>query len=462
MGRLFGSSGVRGLVGTVLSPQLACNVGLAVATYAKARRVVIGRDTRVSGPMLERGLVSGLVAGGADVSILGVLPTPAVAYITKTLNADSGLMITASHNPPEYNGIKMFRQNSLSYTEEDQNVVEDVVEKKSYTMQDWKHVGTSTQIESSQIYSGMLKKAASLHKTWNIVLDPGCGATYKIAPSVLNALGCKTTSLNAQPDGTFPARSSEPTAASLLSLEKVVTAVGADVGIAFDGDGDRAAFVDDRGVFVDFDRALAAFGAYVLEKQKGGTLVTNVEASMCVETMAAKYGGKVVRSRVGDVYVSEAMARENALFGGEPCGAWVHPQWHWCPDGPLSAILLLRALEDSNLDLSEFVDEVPEYITLRENLSCKTEQKQSIIALIEKKIIEEFPSHTDLSTIDGVRLALKDGWILIRASGTEPMIRLTVEGISLNAARDIMKRGVELVKSYTGEYENESRSVSRR
>ena len=162
-------------------------------------------------------------------------------------------------------------------------------------------------------------------------------------------------------------------------MAKIVKTLGADIGVAFDGDGDRVAFVDENGVFVNFDRSLAAYGAFALKRNGGGLVVTNVEASMCVETMAEKYGGKVVRTRVGDIYVSEAIKRDGAVFGGEPCGAWVHPQIHFCPDGPLSAALFLKALEDEGKTVSEFIGEVPEYITMRENIVCKNEQKYKIV-----------------------------------------------------------------------------------
>ena len=450
MGKLFGSSGVRGLVNVVLTPQLACSVGLAVATHAKARRAVVGRDTRVSGPMLEDALVAGLTAAGVQVSLLGMVPTPAVAYLTKALGADVGFMLTASHNPPQYNGIKVFRGDTLSYTDKNQNDVEKIVAENRFSLADWRKVGTAQKVWEDQLYVDLLTKAGNLKKKWHLVVDPGCGATYHVAPAALSALGCKTTAINAQPDGYFPARSSEPTAQSLTTLAATVRALDADLGVAFDGDGDRVAFVDEDGTFVDFDRSLAAFSAFALKKSGGGTVVTNVEASMCVETMAQKYGGKVVRVRVGDVYVSEAMAREGAVFGGEPCGAWVHPKFHWCPDGPLSAVLMLKALEEENVSLKQFIAQVPKYVTLRENLVVANEQKQKIVVAVEKTATKTFPEYNDFSTVDGVRLALKNGWLLIRASGTEPLIRLTVEGESLKAARAIMNRGVELVKAQAG------------
>jgi phosphoglucosamine mutase len=450
LGKLFGSSGVRGIVNDVLTPQLACQVGLAAAKHAKAKRAVVGRDTRVSGPMLEYALVAGLTSAGVNVSLLGVVPTPAVAYLTRKLGADVGFMLTASHNPPQYNGIKVFSRESLAYTDRSQSAVEKIVAEGKFARADWRRVGASQNVQAEHLYIDMLTNTTKLGNQWRVVVDPGCGATFATASAALNALGCKTTLLNAQPDGYFPARRSEPNAQSLIELSKTVVALDADLGVAFDGDGDRVAFVDASGEFVDFDRSLAAYAAYELKKQGGGAVVTNVEASMCVETMAKKYGGRVVRVRVGDVYVSEAVAREKAVFGGEPCGAWIHPKHHWCPDGPLSAVLMLKALQEENLTLKQFVAQVPQYTTLRENLTCRNEQKSKIVTKIEKSGPKAFPEYTDFSTVDGMRLSLKTGWLLIRASGTEPLIRLTAEGESLKAARNIMKLGVELVQRLIG------------
>jgi phosphoglucosamine mutase len=446
LAKLFGSSGVRGLVNIDLTPALACKVGLAVASHAKARKALVARDTRVSGSMLEDALVSGLLAGGVDVSLVGVMPTPTLAYLTKALNAEVGCMLTASHNPPQYNGIKIFNGNSLSYADESQNAVEKIIAEENFALPDWRSIGKASLADVGHLYIEMAQKAVALHKQWRVAVDPGCGATFNVGPAVLKATGCRVTALNAQPDGFFPARSSEPTAESLKDLAQVVKELGADVGIAFDGDGDRVAFIDEEDSFVDFDRSLAAYAAYSLKRAGGGTVVTNVEASMCFEKMAETHGGKVVRTKVGDIYVSEAIKHSNAVFGGEPCGAWVHPQFHYCPDGPLSAVLLLKALEEENESLREFVAKVPEYVTLRENITCKNDLKHKVVANIEKTIVSAFPEYTNFSTIDGVRVALKNGWLLIRASGTEPLIRLTVEGESLKAAKDIMGKGTALVK----------------
>ncbi len=446
MAKLFGSSGVRGLANVDLTPQLACRVGLAVATHAKAKKALVARDTRVSGLMLENALVSGLLACGVKVLLLDVVPTGTLAFLTKALGADVGFMLTASHNPPQYNGIKVFHSNSLSYTDESQNMVEKIIAENKYVLPSWREVGGVSSVDVAGSYIATVKRYVNLKKQWHVIVDPGCGAAYSLAPQMLKVLGCKVTALNAQPDGYFPARSSEPTAKSLTNLAAIVKDLGADLGVAFDGDADRVAFIDSEGDFVDFDRSLAAYAAYVVKKNGGGVVVTNVEASMCVETMVEQQGGKVARTRVGDVYISELMKNNGAVFGGEACGAWVHPKFHYCPDGPLSAAFLLKALENEGKSIREFTAQVPAYITLRENFSCKNSQKHVVMTNIEKTLKSVFTDYTDFSAVDGIRLALKDGWLLVRPSGTEPLIRLTVEGESSEAAKGILRKASAVVK----------------
>jgi phosphoglucosamine mutase len=272
-----------------------------------------------------------------------------------------------------------------------------------------------------------------------------------LAPRVLGALGCKVTALNAQPDGFFPARSPEPNEESLKSLAKTVKNLEADVGFAYDGDGDRVTFIDEKGKLANFDRVLAAYASYVTKKNGGGIVVTNVEASMCIEKMVERHGAKVLRTKVGDVYLSEVMKKENAIFGGEPCGAWIHPQFHYCPDGILSSVLFLKALEEENKTLSKFVSKTPQYPTLRESIACnvrKNEEKYGLVEEVGENLKSVYPRYKSFSVVDGVRLALEDGWVLVRASGTEPLIRLTVEGESLKAAKEIMKESVGLVRKF--------------
>ncbi len=453
---MFGTSGLRGIINADLTPNFAVRVGMALGTVIGTGKVFVARDTRASGLMLENALVAGLVACGVEVYCLGVLPTPALAYLTGRLRADAGLMVTASHNPPQYNGIKIFEKDGMAYDEERQKKIEKIIESGGFRLVEWRNLGRVEYGDESQLYVDMVLKSLRLGKRWQVVVDPGCGATSHIAPEIFKKLGCEVKAVNAQPDGFFPGRSPEPNTESLKPLAKVVKELGADVGIAYDGDGDRVAFIDENGGIVDFDRVLAAYAAHVLKRSKGGAVATNVETSMCFEKMVESIGGKVIRTKVGDVYVAEALKKFGAVFGGEPCGAWIHPKHHYCPDGILSSTLLLKALEDEGKSLSEFVAEVPAYSIIRRNIRCGNEAKYAIVERVRRLLEESFPDYKEVSTVDGVRLSLKDGWVMVRASGTEPLIRLTVEGESLKTAERIMDKALAAVKRVAEGLESES------
>jgi len=448
--KLFGSSGVRGLVNSDLTAVMAEQIGVASANFSKAREALVARDTRPSGLMLENALISGLESGGTSVKRLGILPTPVLAFLTKKKKADIGFMITASHNPSEYNGIKVFNSDGLAYNQKNQNAVEKIIEHKSFARMDWKSVGHDSVANEDKLYLEAIEKEIRLNKKWHVIVDPGCGATFSLAPTILQRLGCKVTAMNAQPDGWFPARSPEPNAESLTLLAEAVRMLGVDAGLAYDGDGDRAAFIDKKGCFVDFDQVLAAYAAHVISEKGRGTIVTSVETSMCIERMVEPRGGKVVRTRVGDVHISEMMKKTHALFGGEPCGAWIHPQFHYCPDGILSSVLLLGALEGEDKDLAEIVAEVPKYPVIRRSFGCRNELKEKAVKQAGEAFKSVFHSYKNVSTIDGFRLVLEEGWLLVRASGTEPLVRVTVEGESLNAAKQIMEKGAESMKKLLG------------
>jgi phosphoglucosamine mutase len=433
-----------------LTTVLAEQVGLAVATFAEAKEVLVARDTRVSGKMLQEALVSGLESGGANVKCLGVMPTPVLAFLTRKMEVDAGVMMTASHNPPEYNGIKIFDREGLAYDEESQVVIERIIAQQRFRLADWKNVGHDQTAENTSQYVDAVEKNVRLRRKWRIVVDAGCGATFSLVPTVLQRLGCTVAALNSQPDGLFPARSPEPNLKSLTDLAAVVRTLHADAGLAYDGDGDRVAFIDENGHFSDFDQVLAAYASHVVKQNRGGTIVTSVEASMAVEKMVERHGGKVVRTKVGDVYITELIKKHNAIFGGEPCGAWIHPQLNYCPDGILSSVMLLKALEDESEGLAEFVAETPKYPILRENFSCKKDEKDEAVEKIGERLKSVFQTYQEFSKVDGVRLVLKTGWLLVRASGTEPLVRLTVEGESLKAAREIMEKGAKSIRNLLG------------
>ena len=446
MTTLFGSSGIRGLVNEKITPALALQAGQALATIVKAQTVLTAHDTRTSSPMLQDALAAGAMACGATVLCQGMIPTPVLAFLTKNLGADAGAMITASHNPPEYNGIKLFNSNSTSLNEKQQNQMEELIRNRKHRFASWDAIGKITRVDETRQYVDRIVGDIRVEKNWKIVLDPGNGSTSQLAPEIFRKSNCKVTTINSHPDGHFPGRGSELTHESLQPLCKAVRGLKADLGVAFDGDGDRMIVVDEKGRIADSDRLLAAYAAHAIGRHENKKVVTNVEASMCIETMVGKEGGEVIRTKVGDVYIADAIRRNRASFGAEPCGAWIHPKYHYCPDGILSSTLLLSALEEESALLSEFISGVPESHMLRRNIDCSDSEKESVMNNIHEKVRSGFIEIKEESRIDGLRLTLKEGWLLIRPSGTEPLIRITVETQTEREATDILNAAATILR----------------
>jgi len=443
--RLFGTSGIRGVVGLDVTPKLAVQVGQALASYTRAEAVLIAHDTRTTSEMLESALAAGITACGAAALLQGLAPTPVLAFLTRQMGAGAGVMVTASHNPPEFNGLKLYNPDTTAYNAAQQSEIEKLVEKQDFKLASWENIGKTIAVDETQQYLQMITKNIKLRKSWKIVLDPGNGATSQLAPAIFRQLGCQVTAINAQPDGHFPGRGAEPSRESLGSLSNLVRNLKADMGIAFDGDGDRMISVDEKGRVTPLDQTFAAYAAQEISRQRHKTVVTHVEASMCVEKMVEAKGGKVFRTKVGDVSITEAIKRHNAAFGGEPCGAWIHPSFHYCPDGMLSSIRLLQALEETRLDLSGFISQVPRYPLLRQNIACPDSFKITLMNKLHGALQSSFRGIKEETKIDGIRLTFERGWLLVRPSGTEPLIRVTVEAETKKTATEIMKKTVNLV-----------------
>jgi phosphoglucosamine mutase len=446
---LFGSSGIRGLANIEITPKLAQKVGAAVASMFEGGAVLVGRDTRLSGEMIEYALSSGLVSCGFVVGILGVVPTPVVAWLTKEMQAEAGVAISASHNPPQYNGLKIFDSTGMAYTMEQQERLEELIHKGEFTTSDWNRVGRVEAMDLKRLYIETVSELVEVPLERRLVCDLFNGATTSIVKELFEELGSETILINAQPDGRFPAGDPEPNKESLKRLGNLVRETGAEIGFGFDGDGDRMMPVDENGETPSPDRVLAAYAGYIVRANGGGTVVTHVGASMSVEEAVEAAGGSVVRTKVGDVHVTEAMLETGAIFGGEPVGAWIHPDVHLCPDGILSAVRLMQALDSEGKTLSQFVSGIPEYPTLRAKVACPNSEKEATMGSISG-IGKEFGEVKDISTVDGVRLQLEDGWVLIRPSGTEPIIRITAEAHDEGRAKGLLETSKKLIQSVLG------------
>lgn len=434
--RLFGTSGIRGTVGSKITTTLALKVGKAISTYLKGNgKVVVGYDTRTSNQMLENALCAGLMECGCNVISLGMVPTPLVGYATSRLNADAGVMITASHNPSPDNGIKVWNNDGMAYSTDQEMELERIVHTGEYINKEWYELGTKE--EAKEIINSYLEELLSMvdiKKPLKVVVDCGSGAGSYLSPLLLRKAGCEVLTLNCQPDGSFPGRNPEPNEANLKDLMTVVKITGADIGIAHDGDADRMMAIDDTGKMAPFDKLLA-----LISKKMGGTIITTVDAALCMDECMNEVGGSVIRTKVGDVHVAQEIVKNNATFGGEPSGTWLHPDFCMCPDGLLSALKVVELVSQGRA-LSDLLSEIPEYPTIREKITCPNESKKSIMESVECALEDCYNDVDHVNNIDGIRITFTDGsWVLIRPSGTEPYIRITLEGKTEERAKEILK-----------------------
>jgi len=421
--KLFGTSGIRRLYNKDLL-RLAVNVGLAVGNLYG--RVVVGRDTRTSGEVIKNALLAGLAAGGARCYDAGMIPTPTVACCAREF--DAGMMITASHNPPEYNGIKLIKPDGSAFDPAEENRLEQMIEDNSLTSAPWDGLG------SIDIYQGAVERhlqgILSLlpEKTRiKVVLDCGCAAASVITPILLERMGCELTFLNCNPSGFFPHKI-EPLGENLRDLIKMTRECGADIGIAHDGDADRMMAVDDKGRFVSGDKLLAIFARSMKSKK----VVTTIDASMAIEEM----GFEVVRTKVGDPAISVAL-RDGGDIGGEPSGSWIFPALSLCPDGIFAAAQAVAIA--SRQRLSQLVDSIPSYPILRGNVGSQG----VLMSELEQRLMDLKPAA--VNNADGIRLEFKDGWLLIRPSGTEPKIRITAEARDETRAHQLYDAGINAI-----------------
>ncbi|HMK45499.1 MAG TPA: phosphoglucosamine mutase [Methanocella sp.] len=440
---LFGTNGVRGVANVEMTPEMAMNLARSIGTL-KGGKIALGRDTRQSGEMIKGAVIAGLLSTGCSVVDLGIAPTPTIQYYVKNF-ADAGIIITASHNPPEYNGVKGVAYDGTEMSRADEAEVEKIYFAGDFKKADWSQTGDLTCFDPKPMYIDNIIKTVDAelirNKGFKVISDTGCGAASLTTPFLLRKLGCKVISLNAQIDGTFPGRNPEPTGNEIDDLKAAVIAAGADLGIAHDADADRAVFVDDRGRFANEDVMLAIMTEYKLQRKPGGIVVTPVSSSSLIEDIAKKYSSQVIWTQVGSIYVARKMMEVGAVFGGEGNGGLIYPEFQYCRDGGMSAASVLELLATTGKKLSDIIDAVPSYNSVKEKIHCKDKE------MVLKKIATEAKGDR-IDTTDGVKIFNKDGWVLVRASGTEPIIRIFAESKTTVGAKRLAEYGVSLVNQY--------------
>ena len=445
MAKFFGTNGIRGVFSEDFTLEFVHDMTLALGTYFEKGPILIGYDGRESSPVICKIIASTLNSIGIDCNVAGIVPTPCLEFAVKTLGYSGGIMITASHNPPQYNGIKPAASDGVEISRDDELIIEDIYSKKTWITnpEKWGVTGEETRaIETyldgimSQIDSKLIES-----KPFKVVLDLGNGAQIVSAPNFCETIKCETILVNETIDGMFPGRGSEPTPQNLSILSKTVVENKANFGIAFDGDGDRSIFCDELGNILTGDKSALILIQHILNKNPNSLVVTCLNSGSNTELLAKKYNSKVIRTKVGSVEVSRKMVSTNALIGFEENGGFMFGKHNQVRDGCMSLALMLDLLAITDNTLSDQISKLPQSFTTKDKIQCSSQDAKQIISSLKT----EFPE-SDLS--DGIKIIIDSkNWVMIRPSGTEPIIRIYAESESQEKLEALMIEFLQKVKS---------------
>lgn len=441
MAKYFGTNGIRGTFDK-LTPLFALKAAQAIGAYFGRGKMLVARDHRLTSPTLHNAVLSGLESVGCAVIDLGMASTPTAEFMVEKLHPDGLIIITASHNPPDWNALKVIDGKGVALSKERGEEIEKMIDGE-IPLAAWDGAG------STALYEGATKEhidailsrvdAAKVRKrNLKVVLDCANGVPALIGPALFEELGCTTILLNDKIDGHFPGRPSEPREENVQGMLEKVREEKADFGIAWDGDGDRVVMADENGEFVVGDRVFA-LSALIRLQEKKGPVVTTVATSKVVEDVAAKFGEKVVYTPVGAPYLSEEAAKGECSISGEEVGGVIWPEVSLAKDGFLTAAKIAEAL--CGRPMSSWLSEMPRYYTVKGKVQCPFEEME--------KRVESVPIPEDAKKVirvDGVRLNFEDSWVIFRPSGTEPVIRVFGESTSEGKARALVEKYEKLLK----------------
>jgi phosphomannomutase/phosphoglucomutase len=393
--------------------------------------------------MFARAVIAGLTATGCNVFFAGMAPTPALQYAVKNHGMDGGVIITASHNPPEYNGIKVIWNDGIEISHEQEIEIENIYFESETVFAEWDKLGTTHELPGvNDEYIEAIKKHVNVakiaEKHYHVVVDAANSVGGLTAPRLLRDLGCKVTSINANIDGTFPGRLPEPRPENLKEIALTVKAVGADLGVAFDGDADRSIFVDENGEIYWGDKTFALIEKHFLEENPNAKIVTPVSSSTLVKDIADAYKGEIVWTKVGSVTVSQKMKELKAELGGEENGGVFYGPHQAVRDGAMTTALIMEIMAETGEKLSKLIAEQPQYFIEKGKVECPEDKKEKVL----EKLLEKVKG-ANVSTIDGVKIWFEDkSAILVRPSGTEPVYRLYAEAKT-------QEKALKLIEDYS-------------
>jgi len=427
-------SGIRGIIGENLTPFIAAEFGCAFGTFVKSRNtesknrlsVCIGRDCRPSGEMLQSAVASGICAVGVDVIDLGVVTTPGVGIMASHLKCAGAVVITASHNPVQYNGIKFLLGSGRAPSGNDLEKIRNYFSDKAFKFCDSAGCGkiSSDQqadgVHIDRVFATIDDKDLIRSKRYKVVLDSINGAGGRVGQKMLDELGCRVSAINAEPTGLF-AHTPEPLAENLQQLCEIVKEKSADVGFAQDPDADRLAIVDENGACIGEEYTLVLAAKYILSK-KNGTIAANLSSSRMVDDVAEKAGAKVLRTAVGEANVVSAMLDNNCILAGEGNGGVIDPRVGLVRDSLVGMAAVLQLMAETGLTISQLVGEIGGYYMKKDKFPADTSEFNRIVSSAKKVF-----KNADVNTVDGCRFDFDDGWLHLRPSNTEPVIRLIVE-----------------------------------
>lgn len=442
MAKYFGTNGVRGTY-DVLTPQLAMQLAQAIGIYFKRGQILVARDHRLTGESLWHAVIAGLQSVGCNVVDLGVVSAPTAEFTLHSLHGEGLIIITASHNPPEWNALKVIDGKGISISKERGEKIEKIM--KNIKLANWKELGklythkSSVAEHSDAILSALDKKKIQKSKL-RLVLDCGNGTAATIAPSLFRSLGCEVISLNSHMDGHFPGRLSEPSEQNVAELIAAVKAANAHAGIAWDGDGDRVIFIDEQGNYVIGDKVFALCLLSQLKKKKG-PVVTTVATSKVIEDIAKQHGCKMHYTKIGAPYLSEVATSQKAILAGEEVGGVIWPEISLAKDGFIAAAKIVEMICDK--PLSKLVAELPKYFNEKTTIKANDKEKTNIIKKMHAHAVKNKFNFLD---IDGIRINFEDSWVIVRASGTEPKIRIFAEAKTKEKAAALLSEYKGLVE----------------
>jgi len=447
--RLFGTSGIRGVVNEDLPPDFCRQVALAIGTTLPPDSAVcIATDTRISRDMIKEAVTAGLLSCSINVVDLGILPTPALALLTRELGFVAGIMVTASHNPPEFNGIKLFTENSLGYSPTQEAEIEKVYFEQKFRQ--GKRGSLEQAQDMKQRYLSFIKGKLSLpgfNHQLKIVVDPGNGAASKFASDIFVQMGLDVIPVNDEPNGLFPGRSPEPKADTLQGTVNFLRQHNADLAICFDGDADRVVFCDKEG-FLGFNEPIAFISRLAVKRTGKKKIATTVETGTLLDLAVKDLEVEVVRGRVGDVAVAHLVQELDAALGVEQVGVYIIPEAGYYPDSIFASLILLSQLSDAG-EIRQFFQGITKLFFEKAKVFCPDELKELVMAQVKEKAHLFAPDEIPIKigTLDGLRLDFLDSWMLIRASGTEPVIRVISESTSQTQTDELIGQGKKLVQS---------------